>query len=155
MSDDIRMSALVDSVGGVADSLGVPEPESPGRLAHLWDVAAPWIVGVLAVIAFLAILSTTVLATLDLNSQNNHHAATVKSDAEIVGLLHTVHQAQIDNHGTLTEIKSLATAVNNVIAGLPAADTYLGKLALGLETQITALCSATHAACPSLSTAAP
>jgi hypothetical protein len=84
-------------------------------------------------------------------SQNDHHAQTQTAQAEIITLLKQVKTAQTDHNATLDEIKSLATAVNSVITGLPAADQYLGKLALGLESQITALCSATHSNCPALS----
>lgn len=88
-------------------------------------------------------------------SQNNHHAASAAQQATIIKLVKEVRTAQSDHASTLSEIKSLATAVNHVIAGLPAADAYLGTLALGLERQITALCSATRADCPSLNTSTP
>lgn len=111
MNDDARMSALLDSVGGVADSLGVPEPESPGRLAHLWDVAAPWIVGVLAMLALLGLGAVLLLAAegkdlarQDLNSQNNHHASTVKKDSQL-------QQALNEANAALAEVKQEAAAI--------------------------------------------
>lgn len=88
-------------------------------------------------------------------SQNDHHAASASQQALIIKLVMEVKTAQTDHNATLDEIKSLATAVNSVIAGLPAADTYLGKLALGLESQVQALCTATHANCPTLSITSP
>lgn len=118
------------------------------RRARVW-------VGLGIAILLLSVVGNVFLGALNLNSQDNHHAATQKQQMEIIGLLTDVKTAQTDHAATLDEVKSLATAVNNVIAGLPAADTYLAKLAGGLETQIVALCSATHAACPPLSTASP
>lgn len=130
----------------------LPEADPSGRskIEHLWDTAAPWIVAVLAMLFVVSVIGNFVLEWDANKSQNNHHAQTVESTAQTQKLIKEVLASQTDHATTLMEIKSLATAVNSVIAGLPAADTYLAQLATGLEGQITALCTATHADCPGL-----
>jgi hypothetical protein len=131
------------------------EGERKDRRARIW-------VGVGIAILLISVVGNVVLGLVELNlskenlnSQNDHHATTVKKDDEILTLLQTVHEAQMTNQGTLVEIKSLATAVNNVIAGLPAANTYLGKLAVGLEGQIQSLCDRVGATCSNLPVTLP
>lgn len=158
------------------------------RLARLYPEAArTWIKRSYAmVLVFLAVviavtsLPTIALLEYDANkSQNNHHAASVKQDAEIKALVKEdiektaeVRNAQKVNKGTLTELQSLATEsaalqkeVASVIQGLPAADSELGAFAAYSISVNEAVCAdivkvaastgITLTACPTVPALAP
>lgn len=69
-------------------------------------------------------------------SQNNHHAASVKQQDQILALVAAVRDAQKVNKGTLTAISRLQQDVSKaittdsaVILALPVADAELGQFA--------------------------
>jgi hypothetical protein len=80
-------------------------------------------------------------------SQNDHHASTIKKDdaltkkddtiiaqgKEMKALLKEVATAQADGHAKLTDLSTLEKEVATVILGLPPTDAALGKFAQWLE----------------------
>jgi hypothetical protein len=87
--------------------------------------------------------------------QYRYNQAAITAHDQTVALLqeHTTTLAAVAAEDR--SLLSLQGQVEKVIVALPAADKYLGELALGLEAQIIALCNATGAHCAPLNTANP
>lgn len=93
-----------------------------------------------AIIVFLAVsisvvsLPTIAIQGYDANrSQNNHHAASVRQQDEIIALIKEVKSAQADGHAKLNDLTGVEMQVASVILGLPPADAALGRFAVWLE----------------------
>lgn len=126
--------------------------------SRLWDVLAPWVVGILALLLIVTILDDHLLQEQNLTYQHNSHVATVKSRAKqdkLINLLiiktDEVKSAIEDHSSTLTDIKNLQTTFNTVIPileSLPGADAYLDSLATDLIKDVNDLCTSTKACTP-------
>jgi CRISPR/Cas system-associated protein endoribonuclease Cas2 len=88
----------------------------------------------LGIAVILVSLPTIAVQQYDANqSQNNHHAASVRQENEIIVLIKEVKEAQADGHSTLAEVKAVENTVATVIKGLPAADAELADFAVWIE----------------------
>lgn len=74
--------------------------DEPEVKRSVWERVAPWIVGAGAIAVLLLTIDNHVLAQdaknlsqQNLNSQNHHHAATVKKDAQLQAALNDVQQS--------------------------------------------------------------
>lgn len=104
-----------------------PEGETRGERVR------QWILGVAVVLAILGLATTLLFAAITYTAGNDHHAATVRENAEIVSLLKEVKNAQEDGHAKLDDLNTIEKQVADVIEGLPGADAALGKFAQWLE----------------------
>ena len=114
------------------------------------DRRRQWIVGLGIILIFVLAIGNLGQGYINYQSQTSHHATTVKQDKEILSLLQTVHNAQITNKGTLTDVAKLEQEVAAVIKGLPGADKVLITEAEAIDQQLMAVCAATNAHCPPL-----
>lgn len=117
------------------------------RWGRIKDRTVSWGVAVLAVIAFFSIVGNVFqdrtivnLSQQNLNSQNAHHAATIKKDKELQEALNTANIA-------ITELKASAAAIQyeggviayqngEIIAAQQAGHATLAAIT-GLEMQLT------------------
>ncbi len=120
------------------------------------DRRRQWYLGIATVVALLSIMGNVALGATNYRNQQAYNAATANRQHEILGLIGAVRTEQAHQAARDKEILTLQKEVATVIDGLPAADTYLGALARGLEAQIQAVCQAVSArGCPPLTPALP
>lgn len=115
-----------------------------GFLRGIWEKASPWIVALLAVLFVLSVVGNFVLELNANRSQNNHHAATVKSDAQIEALVKQLASATAANHKLGTSNNALAKEIIKDSATVSADAGIVAQ-------QNAAICSALQipsAACP-------
>ena len=126
------------------------EPRSErGQARGLWLS-----VFVVATIALLSIATTLVISVRSYTNGENHHAQQVQANRTMGKLLHDIAAAQKDHATTLNEVHAIAVQVKaldqEIAVDLPAAKTALVDGQSQLQSELRALCSSTHADCPSL-----
>lgn len=119
-------------------------------LVVLRDRGRQWLVGLGVVVLFVSIFGNIYEGRMNGQDAASYHAASTRQNAALAHKDQEIINIIGQHSETLSEVENLQKQVASVIDALPAADAYLGKLAVGLENQIQSLCNAVHASCSDL-----